>query len=101
MRPVVRAQLREDVLDVALDGVFRERERVGNYLVGVPSLNQADYLHFPCGERIVDGMVGELRGDLLIDALTTRMYVPNGIEKLLLQEALEQVRLRACFERAH
>ena len=101
MRPVVGAQLRKDVLDVALDGVFRQHELVGNNLVGVPSRNQAQHLHLPCGQRIVNGVVGQLRRHLRADAFAAGVHVADGVQKLLLQEALEQVRLRAGFERPH
>ena len=75
---------------MALDRVFRKRKPIGDELVGVPSRNQPQDLYLASGQRIVDGVVGELCGHLLIDALAAGMHVPDGVQKLLLQQALEQ-----------
>jgi hypothetical protein len=47
VRPIVCGQLGEDVLDVALDGFFRDGELVGDHLVGVPAGDESEHFDFP------------------------------------------------------
>src|SRR6185503_7393367 len=51
MRPIVGGQLRQDVLDVPLDRVFRKRKPIGDELIGVPSRNQPQDLYLASGQR--------------------------------------------------
>ena len=51
MRPIVRGQFGKDVLDVAFDGFFGDRELTGDHFVGVPTRNEPEHIHFPYGTR--------------------------------------------------
>jgi hypothetical protein len=44
--PVVSAELRKYVRDVALNGRFADRELVGNLFVGIPGGDQLQYVYF-------------------------------------------------------
>src|SRR5262245_50640379 len=46
MRSIVGRELGEDVLDVALDGFFGDRELSGDHLVRVPAGNEPQHLDF-------------------------------------------------------
>lgn len=61
MGPIVRAQLRENAPDVALDGSFPNRQLVGDLLIAAASSNQTKHVNFARAQLIVRSMLSQLR----------------------------------------
>ena len=59
VRPVVRAQLRKNVLDSPFDGVFCNAEVICNLLVRVPVGDQAQNSDFCWCEGLIAHMLGD------------------------------------------
>jgi len=61
---VVGAQFGEDILDSAFDGLFGNRELIGNLFVGIPGGDQTQDRDFRRSQGVIDGVLGELERDL-------------------------------------
>jgi hypothetical protein len=59
MGSVVGRQLSEDILDVTLDGFFRNRKLVGDLFVCISAGDQLQDLDFPCAQLRIASMVGK------------------------------------------
>src|SRR5271154_5271640 len=73
---VVGAQFGEDVSDLAFDGFFTDGKLSGNLLIGISFGNQAQDAHFCRAQRIIRGMLRELKGHLWRKRLFPGVYRP-------------------------
>ena len=89
MRPIVGGQLGEDVLDVALDGLFGDGEVGGDHLVGIPARDEPEHLDFPWGQGIIRSMLGQFCRDFRYDPLLASMNETDGLGQFFPQDALE------------
>lgn len=85
---VVGAQFGEDVPDLALDGLFADRELSRNYLVGIARGNQIKDADFRRGQSVIGGVFGELEGCLWGHCLFPGMNRPDRVEQFLVQAIL-------------
>jgi hypothetical protein len=60
--PVGRAEFGENILDAALDAVFRNRKPCGDLFVPMSGCDQPQHIEFGRRQRITDGMLGKLVG---------------------------------------
>src|ERR671913_1712826 len=91
MRAIVRAKLLDEVLDVEVDGVLRDRQLIGYLLVFVPVANQLQDLDLSRGERLLAQMFGKHGGHLEGHTPLAGMDGTNHGEQFVLRHALEHV----------
>lgn len=53
MRPIIGSQLVHQVLDMEVDGGFRNRQLIGDLLVAIPVTNESEHFQFPTRKIVV------------------------------------------------
>src|ERR1700735_98990 len=76
---VVGAQFGEDVPDLALDGLFADRELIRNFLVCMAGCNQIKDAYLRWGQSVIGGVFGELEGCLRRHCLFPGMDRPDRV----------------------
>src|SRR5262245_26902311 len=97
---IVRAQFGEDVLDSSLDGFLRDREARGNLFVGLAGGNQPEDIDFRRRQVLIGGMLGNFERGLGGKCLFSGMYGADGLQKVLIQQILQQVSAGASLHGA-
>lgn len=64
MGPIVRAQLRENAPDVALDGRFPDGQLVGDLLIAAASSNPTKHVNLARAQFIVRSVLSQFRSNL-------------------------------------
>src|SRR5258708_14095898 len=59
VRPVIRSQLVDHVLDMEVDGRLRNPESIGNLLVAMAVADQPQHVHLTSGEVFLAKMLGQ------------------------------------------
>jgi hypothetical protein len=85
MGAIVRPEFREDVLDPAFDGFFRDRKLSGDFLVRIPGSDQAKDIDFRRGEGFAPGVLGELERRLGRKRLLSSVDRTDGLQEFPVQ----------------
>src|SRR5208283_523641 len=100
MGPVMRAQFGEDVPDLALDGLFANRELSSYLFVGIPFGNQPQDTDFRRGQKVIGGVLGKSVGGLSGEKLFPGMDGTDRFQEFLVQAIFQQVSPRTSFQGA-
>src|SRR5262245_24539477 len=97
---VIRAQLLHDVLQVYLDGLFRDVEQFANIAITIATGYVPQDLGFALRERVIAHVLGQLFGDLRWNALLAQAHLANYIQQLRRGHVLQQVTTSAGAQSA-
>ena len=89
MRAIVYAQLREQLLQVCLDGVGRHPQLPGDLLVSLALSDQSQDREVAVGQPLIQGMGRERMGDIGADDPAPRMHRTDRIDQILADAVLE------------
>ena len=93
MRTIICPQFRQDTLDSAFDRFFADRKPGCDFLICMPVCQKLQDFHFPIGQRLIEGVICQFRRNVGRNGLTPRVDASNCIEKVLVEEILEQLGL--------
>src|ERR1700730_11848853 len=91
MQSAARSEFRQDALHMRLDCAFGNRELGGDQLIRFAGGNALQYFDFALSQNVVDGVFGDVHGDLGGNVALAGVYRPYGLEQLLSQHVLEQI----------
>jgi hypothetical protein len=91
VRPIIGAQLANDILDVEIDSGFRNGQLVGNLLIAIAISNEPEYIEFPARKVVVAQMFGEAGRDLWWNMPFAGMDRANHVEQFVSRHAFKDV----------
>src|SRR5260370_16039308 len=83
MRSVIRLQLAHEILDMEVDGRFRNVQSGGDFLVLRSVSNQPEHFQFPGRECVIAEMLGKTRRYLRWNVSIAGMYRPDYRQQVI------------------
>src|SRR5882724_7337298 len=100
MGPVVSPKLGEDIRDVALDGVFCNRELTGDLFVRVSARYQTEHIDLAWRQLLVRGMLSQFGGNFRGYSLLAGMDSTDGVKEFSAHVCLQYVSPRTSLKSA-
>src|SRR6185369_3620413 len=91
------AQFFHDVLDVNLDGFFRDEEALGDFAVTISTGYFLQHLDLAVRENLVAHVFEKLRSDLGWNPFLARVNLADHVEQLGWRHVLQQVAACSCL----
>ena len=95
---ILGAELREYVSNVSLGGFFADGELCRDLLVRITGCNEGQDPDLALRKHVVVRAERDLFGNVRIDAFCPTMYEADGLEQILANASLENVRLGAGLQ---
>src|ERR1035441_4527008 len=95
---IAGSKLLHDVLDMALDGLFRDEQLCPDIAIPVSSCNLLKNFNLAIAQGLITQMFSKLGGDFMGNVLLSAVHFSNRLYKLSPGHALEHVSLRSCLK---